>query len=133
MNIIKTLEKQMESGNVVILESGNVVKDDKIRGEVMKDYLAGLKAGTIDMDTSFTAYYAGQKSKFLSVAELITYIKNEPVAVEASEPVVEEAEPAKEPEPVTEPKPEATTEPEPEFDEVEEPKKPANRRRAAKK
>lgn len=77
MNIIKTLEGQQAAGNTIILESGAIVADAKVRQEVLKEYLAGVKEGKIPLDKSFNDYYSKAKKKFLTVSDVLAYIKDE--------------------------------------------------------
>lgn len=76
MNIIKTLENQIAVGNNIILENGNIVPDEKVKGEALKAFLAGIKEGKIPFDKSFTDYYSESKTKFLTVGEVIAFIKD---------------------------------------------------------
>lgn len=120
MNIIKTLENQIAAGNNIILDNGNVVADEKVKGEALKAYLAGIKDGKIPFTTSFVDYFAETKKKYLTVGEVIAFIKDEdeyiPEGLEVNDvaEVEQESEPEAEAEPEPETEPEAEPEPEPE-------------------
>lgn len=43
----------------------------------MKEYLAGLKDGTIEPSTSLTEYSSQNEAEYLIVDDLISYIKDE--------------------------------------------------------
>ena len=77
MNIIKTLTKQKELGKTIILVDGNIISEDKIIQANMKEYLAGLKDGTIEPSTSLTEYSSQNEAEYLTVDDLISYIKDE--------------------------------------------------------
>lgn len=137
MNIIKTLENHIAVGNNIILDNGNVVPDEKVKGEALKAYLAGIKEGKIPFTTSFVDYFAETKKKYLTVGEVIAFIKDvdeytpEGAEVNESDEVEQHAEP--EIDSATELKPEPETEPELEPEPEPEPKKkPVAKRRTRK-
>ena len=133
MNIIKTLENHIAVGNNIILDNGNVVPDEKVKGEALKAYLAGIKEGKIPFTTSFVDYFAETKKKYLTVGEVIAFIKDvdvytpEGAEVNEADEVEQHAEPELEPEPEPEPETEPELEPEPEPK-----KKPVAKRRTRK-
>ena len=76
MNIVKMLKKQIEAGRTVVLENGNTVKPEDVNKPLMKEYLAGMKAGTIGDDVSFKDYCENNKQEQLTVQEIIDFIQN---------------------------------------------------------
>lgn len=135
MNIIKTLENHIAVGNNIILDNGNVVPDEKVKGEALKAYLAGIKDGKIPFTTSFVDYFAETKKKYLTVREVIAFIKDEdedtPEAPEVNEAAEVEQDAEPEIDSATELEPEPETEPESEP-EPEPKKKPVAKRRTRK-
>lgn len=129
MNIIKTLEAQIAAGNTIILENGTIVPDAKVKGEALKAYLAGIKEGVVPFNKSFLEYYEEARKRFLTVGEVIAYIKDEDEdGYIPEEPEVEpETEPEQPNEP--EPEPEQVKEPEPEPEPEKKVKKPTRRTR----
>lgn len=77
MNIIKVLTKQKESGKTIVLTDGNIVSEEGIVKANMKEYLAGIKDGTIKPSTSLTEYSEQNSIEYLSIDDLISYIKDE--------------------------------------------------------
>ena len=75
MNIITQLKKQIEIGKTVVLENGSTVRPEDTNKPLMKDYLAGIKAGTIGTDVSFKDYCENNKSDFLTVQEILDFIE----------------------------------------------------------
>lgn len=76
MNVIKTLKKQIEVGNTLILADGTTVKPENANKALMKNYLAGIKDGSIGTDVSFKDYAANNQGDTLTVQELIDFIEN---------------------------------------------------------
>lgn len=75
MNIVKMLKKQIEAGRTVVLENGSTVKPDEVNKPLMKNYLAGIKDGTIGADVSFKDYCENNKKEQLTVQEIIDFIE----------------------------------------------------------
>ena len=75
-NIIKMLEKEVEKGNILINRHGDLVSLQKVRELLKKDYLKGLKAGTINFDVSFDVYETTTiDSDFLDLPHFITKLE----------------------------------------------------------
>lgn len=80
MNIIKTLEKEMEKGNDYILPNGVIGNEEKLQDELRKSYTKGMKDGSIDiMETSFKQFVGDVTVDILTVQELLEYITSEPI------------------------------------------------------
>lgn len=76
MNIIKTLEKQIESGNEHIDLEGNILSLEKMKKKSLKDYNALVKSGDIDpYEKSFKEYFMDDIDQYLPVDCLIDYIR----------------------------------------------------------
>lgn len=75
MNIVKQLKKQIELGKTVVLENGNTVKPEEVDKPLMKEYLAGIKAGTIGADVSFKDYCENNRTDLLTVQEILDFIE----------------------------------------------------------
>ena len=102
MNIIKSLLTQAENGKVLVDIEGNVLSSEKIESRAKKTYANLIKYGNTDpVETSFNSYVNDVKSEYITVYDLIDFIRGE------------------EPEPEPEPEPE-----EGDFREIPEPFEP---------
>ena len=107
MNLIKSLLSQAENGKVLIDIEGNVLSSEKIEIKAKKAYANLIKSGNIDpMETSFNDYVNAVKSEYITVYDLIDFIRGEEPEPEP-EPEPEEGDFREMPEPFEE-------EPEPE-------------------
>ena len=107
MNLIKSLLSQAENGKVLIDIEGNVLSSQKIEIKAKKAYANLIKSGNIDpMETSFNDYVNDVKSEYITVYDLIDFIRGEEQEAEP-EPDPEEGDFREMPEPFEE-------EPEPE-------------------
>lgn len=78
MNIIKTLEKNIENGNSIIDKKGNIVSFEKLQKSVSKDYTKLIQKGEIDpMNLPFSEFFYAAIEDYLVVEELIAFIKGE--------------------------------------------------------
>lgn len=84
MNVINMLKKQSEAGKNIIMPDGNVVSEDGIKKAAMKEYLAGVKDGTISPAISLDTWMKENISDYASVQEVINFIAGteEPKAAE---------------------------------------------------
>ena len=107
MNLIKSLLSQAENGKVLIDIEGNLLSSEKIEIKAKKAYANLIKSGNIDpMETSFNDYVNVVKSEYITVYDLIDFIRGEEPEHEP-EPEPEEGDFREMPEPFEE-------EPEPE-------------------
>ena len=89
MNLIKSLLAQAENGKVLVDIEGNVLSSEKIEIKAKKTYANLIKSGNIDpMETSFNDYVNDVKSEYITVYDLIDFIRGEE----------QESEPEQEPE-----------------------------------
>ena len=78
MNIIKFLVSQAEKGNTFVDIEGNVLSSEKIEIKAKKTYANLIKSGNIDpMETSFNDYVNDVKSEYITVYDLIDFIRGE--------------------------------------------------------
>ena len=78
MNIIKSLLAQAENGKVLVDIEGNVLSSEKIEIKAKKAYANLIKSGNVDpMKTSFNDYVNGVKSEYITVYDLIDFIRGE--------------------------------------------------------
>ena len=78
MNLIKSLLSQAENGKVLIDIEGNVLSSEKIEIKAKKTYANIIKSGDIDpVETSFNDYVNGVKSEYITVYDLIDFIRGE--------------------------------------------------------
>lgn len=107
MNLIKFLLSQAENGKVLIDIEGNVLSSEKIEIKAKKTYANLIKSCNIDpFETSFNDYVNNVKSEYITVYDLIDFIRGEEPEPEP-EPEPEEGDFREMPEPFEE-------EPEPE-------------------
>ena len=99
MNLIKTLLSQAENGKVLVDIEGNVLSSEKIEIKAKKTYANLIKSGNIDlMETSFNDYVNDVKSEYITVYDLIDFIRGEEQQTEP-EPEPEEGDFREMPEP----------------------------------
>lgn len=78
MNLIKYLLTQAENGKVLVDVEGNVLSSEKIEIKAKKTYANLIKCGNIDpVETSFNDYVNGVKSEYITVYDLIDFIRGE--------------------------------------------------------
>ena len=78
MNLIKSLLCQAENGKVLVDIEGNVLSSEKIEIKAKKTYENLIKSGNIDpVETSFNDYVNGVKSEYITVYDLIDFIRGE--------------------------------------------------------
>ena len=78
MNIIKSLVSQAEKGMTMVDIEGNVLSSEKIEIKAKKTYANLIKSGNIDpVKTSFNDYVNDVKSEYITVYDLIDFIRGE--------------------------------------------------------
>ena len=99
MNLIKSLLAQAENGKVLVDIEGNVLSSEKIEIKAKKTYANLIKSGNIDpVETSFNDYVNDVKSEYITVYDLIDFIRGEEQQTEP-EPEPEEGDFREMPEP----------------------------------
>ena len=99
MNLIKSLLAQAENGKVLVDIEGNVLSSEKIEIKAKKTYANLIKSGNIDpVETSFNDYVNDVKSEYITVYDLIDFIRGEEQQIEP-EPEPEEGDFREMPEP----------------------------------
>ena len=99
MNLIKSLLCQAENGKVLVDIEGNVLSSEKIEIKAKKTYANLIKSGRIDpVETSFNDYVNDVKSEYITVYDLIDFIRGEEKEAEP-EPESEEGDFREMPEP----------------------------------
>ena len=97
MNLIKSLLAQAENGKTLVDIDGNVLSSEKIELKAKKTYTNLIKSGNIDpMETSFNDYVNDVKSEYITVYDLIDFIRGEE---QEAEPEPEEGDFREMPEP----------------------------------
>lgn len=92
MNLIKSLERQLEDGKNLVAENGEVFGAEKLQKKALKEYNLLVKKGEVDpMQVSFKDFFYDSFEDYLTVEEVIAFIK-QPFEVE-SEPTEATAEP----------------------------------------
>ena len=78
MNIIKSLLTQAENGKTHVDIDGNVLSSEKIELKAKKTYANLIKSGNIGpTKTSFNDYGNDVKSEYITVYDLIDFIRGE--------------------------------------------------------
>ena len=78
MNLIKSLLCQAENGKVLVDIEGNVLSSEKIEIKAKKTYANLIKSGNIDpTKTIFNDYVNDVKSEYITVYDLIDFIRGE--------------------------------------------------------
>ena len=76
MNLIKSLLSEVEKGKVLVDIEGNVTSSEKIEIKAKKSYANLIKSGDIDpVETSFNVYLNVVKSEYITVYDLIDFIR----------------------------------------------------------
>lgn len=92
MNLIKSLERQLEDGKNLVAENGEVFGAEKLQKKALKEYNLLVKKGEVDpMQVSFKDFFYDSFEDYLTVEEVIAFIK-QPFEAE-SEPTEATAEP----------------------------------------
>lgn len=78
MNLIKSLLSQAENGKILVDIDGNVTSSEKIEIKAKKSYANLIKSGDIEpTETSFNDYVNDVKSEYITVYDLIDFIRGE--------------------------------------------------------
>lgn len=56
MNIIKSLNKELEKGNTIVTQNGLVTSPDAMENILKKSYINDLKSGDVDVSISYAEY-----------------------------------------------------------------------------
>ena len=56
MNIIKSLNKELEKGNTIVTPNGLVTSPDAMENVLKKSYISDLKSGDVDVSISYSEY-----------------------------------------------------------------------------
>ena len=76
MNLIKSLLSHAENGKTFVDIEGNVLSSEKIEIKAKKTYANLIKSGNIDpVETRFNDYVNDVKSEYISVYDLIDFIR----------------------------------------------------------
>lgn len=124
MNIITTLKKEIEKGNLLVDANGNCLNSEKVKKAAKREYLALVREGKLDMEqVTFPEYLNEYTYDCVSTQSIIDIISaSAALSKEKEEEELEEEElEEEEEEEKEEPEEEEETETEPEPD--EEPKK----------
>lgn len=92
MNLIKSLEKQLQENKNLVSETGEVFGAEKLQKVALKEYNALVKAKEIDpMEKSFKEFFFDSYENYLTVEEVIAFIK-QPFETEPADPAETETE-----------------------------------------
>lgn len=77
MNLIKSLEKQLQENKNLVSETGEVFGAEKLQKVALKEYNALVKKKEIDpMEKSFKDFFFDSYENYLTVEEVIAFIKH---------------------------------------------------------
>ena len=86
MNLIKSLEKQLAEGKNLVAENGEVFGAEKLQKVALKEYNSLVKKKEIDpMEKSFKEFFFDSYENYLTVEEVIAFIKQPFEEVEPTE------------------------------------------------
>ena len=86
MNVIKSLEKQIAEGKNLVSENGEIFGAEKLQKVAVKEYNALVKKKEIDpMEKSFKEFFFDSYENYLTVEEVIAFIKQPFEEVEPTE------------------------------------------------
>lgn len=89
MNLIKSLEKQLQENKNLVSETGEVFGAEKLQKVALKEYNALVKKKEIDpMEKSFKDFFFDSYENYLTVEEVIAFIKQPFEEAEAQETAV---------------------------------------------
>ena len=93
MNLIKSLEKQLAEGKNLVSENGEIFGAEKLQKVALKEYNALVKKKEIDpMEKSFKEFLFDSYENYLTVDEVIAFIKQPFTDSEPEEPETENVE-----------------------------------------
>lgn len=93
MNIIKSLEKQVQEGKNLVSENGDIFGAEKLQKVALKEYNAMVKKKEINpMEKSFKEFFFDSYDNYLTVDEIIAFIKQPFTDSELEEPETENVE-----------------------------------------
>ena len=93
MNLIKSLEKQLAEGKNLVAENGEIFGAEKLQKVALKEYDALIKKKEIDpMEKSFKEFFFDSYENYLTVDEVIAFIKQPFTDSEPEEPETENVE-----------------------------------------
>lgn len=94
MNLIKSLEKQLADGKNLVAENGEVFGAEKLQKKALKEYNLLVKKGEVDpMQVSFKEFFYDSFEDYLTVEEVIAFIKQPFEETEAQETEIHTAFP----------------------------------------
>ena len=93
MNLIKSLEKQLAEGKNLVAENGEIFGAEKLQKVALKEYNALVKKKEIEpMEKSFKEFFFDIYDNYLTVDEVIAFIKQPFTDSESEEPEIENVE-----------------------------------------
>ena len=93
MNLIKSLEKQLAEGKNLVSENGDIFGAEKLQKVALKEYNVLVKKKEIDpIEKSFKEFFFDSYENYLTVDEVISFIKQPFTDSEQEEPETENVE-----------------------------------------
>lgn len=95
-NIVATIKKEVEKGNLYLDKKANFVSASKIETTLKKSYIDGLKNGSINIEKPFTDYRTEEiESTYIPVSaveEILKGLFDTEESVDIPEPIEEATE-----------------------------------------
>lgn len=73
MNIINTLKKEIEKGNTLVDEKGNIISAEKLEKMLTREYIAGIRSGEFG-GKSLEEHTADIADSMLTTSEILEFI-----------------------------------------------------------
>lgn len=75
-NISRKLYEELVKGNEYVLKNGSVVDKDCLLKRIKKEYINGVRDGSIDMTLSYQEYVEYQLNKATKCEDILKLLKN---------------------------------------------------------
>ena len=76
INLQKTIEGEIEKGNIYVMENGNFVSADNLEKGILDDFKRGLTDGSIAITTSLEQYKQEYLNGLRKAEDLLSHINN---------------------------------------------------------
>lgn len=90
-NIISTLEREIEKGNIYVTDSGNFVSEEVSSCNIQEDFIRALRNGEIGVDVTLSQFKEKQLNNKKNVHDLLTIVSKF-VGIETLESLTEPSE-----------------------------------------
>ena len=74
-NIISTLEREIEKGNIYVTDTGNFVSEEVSACNIQEEFIRALRSGEIGVDVTLAQFKENQLTSKKNVHDLLTIVK----------------------------------------------------------